>query len=197
MPDLTSSPTVDEVVDALRRSTPATSITVRLPGLHPMARMLGLLVLVLLAVLMTMSWHLVRQVEGLMSGIRHHRSEAAKPVAPTLPATEKLLDAGSFRRELEASPNLSGHLHLARARALMAQRHSIEAALDFALAERINPRLLNAGDRIAWAGAMLEAGCRERSLALIRSVDIATLDETLRRRVSALMVELLLSDRKG
>jgi hypothetical protein len=56
---------------------------------------------------------------------------------------------------------------------------------------------LNAGDRIAWAGAMLEAGCRERSLALIRSVDIATLDETLRRRVSALMVELLLSDRKG
>ena len=197
MAALSPSPTVDQVVDALNRSTPPSLVTVRLPGVKPLVRMLAFLVILILTLLLVLAWNLVRQVEGLTTDIRRHQSHLTKPPPAPLPAADRLFDLTSFTHELAAAPRLTGQLHLARAHLMATKGRYTIATAEFSLAESLNPRLAQADDRLAWIDCLLRSGDKERARSRLYALDLPALNAKQRQRAQSLMVDLVAQSGPG
>lgn len=196
MPVFSPSPTVGQVVASLNRSTPPSSVQARLAGLHPLSAILALLLLVLLAAFLVLSWRLVRHVEGLVGDIREHRTRHAANVRMPVPSDDLLLDGKRFAAAVAASPQRAALLHLQRARLLVRHADDAGATLGFAQAQRLDPRLITIDDRLEWARILIQHGERERALALLRRTDGTALDDVRRQRLSALLLDLLVATRQ-
>lgn len=195
MPAFTPSPTVGQVVASLNRSTPPSSMAARLSGFHPLSSLLAILVVLLLGTFLVLSWHMVRHFEGLAVDIRDQRARiAAKAASPTI-SNELLVESTSFAQELASAPQRAALLHLQRARALLLRGRDQEAASDFFQTMRLNPRLVTVDDRLEWARVLARIGATDHARTLLHPIDGKTLDEPRRQRLSAILLELLVTSR--
>lgn len=195
MPAFSPSPTVDQVVASLNRSTPPTSVPARLAVFHPLSLLLAFLVVVLLAGFLVLCWNLVRHFENLVVDIRDHRARIAASSQMPAIRDDHLIDTVRFAKELASAPHRAAILHLQRARLLARRGNDADATGDYLQTLRLNPRLITVDDRLEWARILAQGGQRDQAMGILRPIDGSTLDEPRSQRLADILLGLLVTSR--
>lgn len=182
--------TITEEAQAIPEPTHA---VMHLPRPHPVARMLVISAVLLIAGMAGILVVLTRHVQGLMVDIRVQEELRANPPLPPLPVAERLLDPATFAIECAARPAETGRLHAARAHVLVERGRPLEAIESFATAARLTDRPLAPVDQLALGEAYFVSGELDTARSLLLAIDVTRLDDAGRARANDVLGRLTMA----
>lgn len=160
-----------------------------------LTRILLLLMVLLLGSLAVGGALVAEAVSELVGDLRHGQGgPGAEVVAEPVPPMELLLDDAAFGDHLGKRPRQRPQLLLVRAEALRQAGRTEAAAQAYRQARLESLTELGLEERVAYAGVLAELRRYDEARELLRSVQLAELDEAAKARVLELVGRLHLAD---